>query len=180
VSVREEHTETVDRQAVHDDFERVRVAFRVLLDGAAADELRRRSNGTRWTNRQLLFHMLLGFLIMRALLALARLVAWLPDGVGRGWAKLLNAGTKPFDVVNFAGSWLGGSVMPRKAMVGLCDRTIAALHRRLDQESESGLGKGMPYPTRWDPFFREFMTIADLYRFPVQHFDFHAEQLSLT
>jgi hypothetical protein len=37
----------------------------------------------------------------------------------------------------------------------------------------------MPYPTRWDPFFREFMTLADLYRFPTQHFDFHHAQLTL-
>ncbi|MDX8142097.1 DinB family protein [Lentzea sp. BCCO 10_0061] len=170
----------MDRLAVHDDFDRVAAAFRVLLDGATDDELRRRSSGTRWSNRQLLFHMLLVFLIMRALLALARIVAWLPDWFGRGWAKLLNAATKPFDAVNFVGSWVGGGVMPRKAMVVLCDHTVAAMHRRLDHESESGLAKGMPYPTRWDPFFREFMTVADLYRLPVQHFDFHRDQLSLS
>ncbi|MFS8099345.1 DinB family protein [Lentzea alba] len=169
----------MDKQAVHDDYERTRTAFRALLDGAADEELGRRSNGTRWTNRQLLFHMLLGFLIMRALLALARIMARLPAGVGRGWARLLNAGTKPFDAVNFAGSWLGGSLMPRRAMIVLCDRTIAALHRRLDRENDISLAKGMPYPTRWDPCFREFMTAADLYRFPVRHFDFHREQLSL-
>ncbi|MCX2946843.1 DinB family protein [Lentzea sp. NEAU-D7] len=169
----------MDRSSVHDDFDRARAAFRALLGGATDEELRRRSNGTRWNNRQLLFHMLLGFLIMRALLALARIVSRLPDGVGRAWARLLNAATKPFDAVNFAGSWLGGSLMPRRAMVALCDRTVAALHRRLDREDERDLAKGMPYPTRWDPFFREFMTVADLYRFPVRHFDFHREQLSL-
>lgn len=168
----------VDRQAVHDDFERVRATFRTLLEDASGDQLRRRSNGTRWSNRQLLFHMLLGFLIMRALMGLARIVARLPGWVGHAWVRLLNAGAKPFDAVNFAGSWLGGSVMPRGAMIVLCDRTIAKLHRRLDRESDSGLAKGMPYPTTWDPFFREFMTVADLYRFPVRHFDFHRDQLS--
>ncbi|USX54119.1 hypothetical protein [Lentzea sp. HUAS12] len=85
----------------------------------------------------MLFHMLLGFLIMRALLALVRLVARLPSPVGRGWARLLNAATKPFDLVNFLGSRLGGSVVPRKVMIVLCDRTVAALHRRLDRESEA-------------------------------------------
>lgn len=169
----------MDRQTVHEDFERVRATYRTLLGSASDDALRRRSAGTRWTNRQLLFHMLLGFLIMRALLALAKIVARLPASVGRGWARLLNAGTRPFDVVNFAGSWLGGSVLPKRVMVVLCDRTIAALHRRLDREDEAGLAKGMPYPTRWDPCFREFMTVADLYRFPVRHFDFHRAQLSL-
>ena len=169
----------VDKQAVHDDLERARTTFRALLEGAADNELRRRSNGTRWNNRQLLFHMLLGFLIMRALIGLARVVARLPQWVGRAWARLLNAGTKPFDAVNFLGSWLGGSVMSRRAMELLCDRTVASLHRRLDRESDAGLALGMPYPTRWDPCFRDFMTVADLYRFPVQHFDFHRRQLSL-
>jgi hypothetical protein len=169
----------VDKQAVHDDLERARTTFHALLAGADAVELRRRSNGTRWNNRQLLFHMVLGFLIMRALIGLARIVARLPAGFGRGWARLLNAGKRPFDAVNFLGSWLGGSVMSRRAMEVLCDRTIAALHRRLDRENDAGLARGMPYPTRWDPCFLEFMTVADLYRFPVRHFDFHRRQLSL-
>ncbi|MET9227799.1 DinB family protein [Lentzea sp. NPDC003310] len=170
----------MDRQAVHGDLERARTTFRTLLDSASAGALRRRSDGTRWNNRQLLFHMLLGFLIMRALLALTKAISRLPGWVGRGWARLLDAGTRPFDAVNFAGSWLGGSLMPRGAMIGLCDRTVAALHRRLDRETDVGLARGMPYPTRWDPFFREFMTVADLYRFPVRHFDFHREQLSFS
>jgi hypothetical protein len=36
----------------------------------------------------------------------------------------------------------------------------------------------MHYPTRWDPFFQDFMTLADIYRFPVRHFDFHRRQLT--
>jgi hypothetical protein len=37
----------------------------------------------------------------------------------------------------------------------------------------------MYYPSGWDPFFREYMTVAHLYHYPVQHFDWHARQLSL-
>jgi hypothetical protein len=37
----------------------------------------------------------------------------------------------------------------------------------------------MYYPTCWDPFFKEYMTLADVYRFPTQHFDFHRRQLTL-
>jgi hypothetical protein len=169
----------VDRQRVHDDLERTRREFRELVESADATALRRRSEGTRWTNRQLLFHMLLGFLIMRALLALARGFSRLPDGASRTFARVLNAGTRPFDVVNFAGSWLGGSTLGRRSVLRLFDRTVAALHRRLDRESDAGLARGMHYPTRWDPFFHDFMTVADLYRFPVQHFDFHRSQLTL-
>ncbi len=38
----------------------------------------------------------------------------------------------------------------------------------------------MHFPTRWDPFFQDHMTLADVYRFAGQHFDFHARQLTLT
>jgi hypothetical protein len=37
----------------------------------------------------------------------------------------------------------------------------------------------MSFPTRWDPFFKETMTLADVYAYPVAHFDFHAAQLFL-
>lgn len=174
------HTVGVDKTPVHDDMERVRTTFRTLLDEASDLDLSRRSNGTRWNNRQLLFHMLLGFLIMRALLTLVRVFGRLPGGFSRAWARLLNAGTKPFDFVNYLGSWLGGTAMGRRAMTVLCDRTIAALHRRLDRETAADLARGMHYPTRWDPFFQDFMTLADVYRFPVQHFDFHQRQLSFS
>jgi hypothetical protein len=36
----------------------------------------------------------------------------------------------------------------------------------------------MHYPTTWDPYFKRFMTLADLYRYPTQHFDHHDRQLS--
>ncbi|WP_155543486.1 DinB family protein [Amycolatopsis camponoti] len=169
----------MDKRAVHEGMERTRKSFHELLDAASRSDLRRTSAGTRWNNRQLLFHMLLGYLIIRALLRLVRIFGRLPDGASREYARLLNAGTRPFDVVNFAGSWLGGTLMPRSWMVTLFDRTIAALHRRLDGESDIDLARGMHYPTRWDPFFQDYMTLADVYRFPARHFDFHHGQLTM-
>nr|WP_091627916.1 DinB family protein [Amycolatopsis saalfeldensis] len=169
----------MDKHAVHQDLERVRTTFHRLLDDATADDLRRPSNGTRWTNRQLLFHMLLGYLIMRALLTLVRLFGRLPSNVSRAYARLLNAGTKPFDAVNYLGSRLGGNVLTRHRMGVLFDRTTAALDRRLDTETDADLARGMHYPTRWDPFFADFMTLGDVYRFPTQHFDYHLRQLTL-
>ena len=163
---------------MHEELERARTTFHELLAQATAPDLRRKSAGTRWNNRQLLFHMLLGFLIVRALLGLVRGFSRLPRGASRVFARMLNAVTRPFDVVNYLGSWLGGTFLSRRGMDVLCDRTIAALHRRLDRERD--LARGMHYPTRWDPFFSDFMTLADLYRFPVQHFDFHRRQLTVS
>ncbi|MHC1563164.1 DinB family protein [Actinomycetospora sp. C-140] len=141
--------------------------------------MRRRSNGTRWTNQQLLFHMLLGYLIIRALGNLVRLIGRLPPGVGRAWARALDAGTRLFDLANYIGSWAGGSTLGRRGQTALFDRVIAALHRRLDRETDADLARGMNYPTRWDPYFKPYMTLADIYAFPTQHFDHHRRQLTL-
>lgn len=170
----------MDRSLVHEELERTRREFHELVESASDAALRRRSNGTRWSNRQLLFHMLLGYLIIRALLRLVRVFGRLPRGASRGYARLLNAGTKPFDVVNFLGSYAGGNTLSPQRMVAMFDHVIDKLHRRLDAESEANLTRGMCYPTRWDPFFKEYMTLADVYRFPTQHFDFHRQQLTLS
>lgn len=171
--------EPFDRRAVHDELDRARADFHRLLDYADADDLRRPSRGTRWSNEQLLFHMLFGYVIVRALPVLARLFARLPVGVNRGFARLLNAATGPFDTVNYLGSCLGAKVYNHRRMGAKCDRVIAALQGSLAAEPETELERGMSYPVRWDPFFREFMTRADLYHYATQHFDFHREQLTL-
>jgi hypothetical protein len=169
----------VDREAVHREFEGARETFHDLLAAAGDTELRRLSDGTKWTNKQLLFHMLLGYLIIRALSTLVRLFGRLPDGVSRAYARLLNKATRPFDTINYLGSRLGGNTLTTRRMGIMFDHVIAKLHRRLDAESDADLARGMHYPTRWDPFFRDYMTLADVYRFPTQHFEFHRRQLAL-
>lgn len=169
----------MDRHAVHLEFERARSTFHDLHRQATPADLRSRSDGTRWNNQQLLFHMLLGYLIMRALMNLVSVFGRLPPGVSKAFATVLNAGTRPFDAVNFLGSWVGGAALGDHGQTVLFDRVIDALHRRMDAETDEDLARGMHYPMRWDPFFKDYMVLADLYRFPTQHFDFHARQLTL-
>ncbi|MFF7441533.1 DinB family protein [Streptomyces sp. NPDC008122] len=170
----------VDRQAIHDELERARTAFRRLLGTATEAELRRRTDGTLWTNEQLLFHMPFGYVLIRPLLVLMRVSSRLPNRIGRAFAGLLNAATRPFDVVNHLGPVGAVRVPGPRRMVATFDRVVADPHRRLDSETESGLARGMPCPDRRDPFFRNYMTVADLYRYPNQRFDFHRRQLTLT
>jgi hypothetical protein len=169
----------IDRRTVHEEMDRARDDFHGLLDGASDADLHRRSAGTRWTNEQLLYHMLFGFLLVRALLILVHLLSRLPDHASRGFARILNAATRPFDVVNYWGSRVGALVVNRRRMAPVLDRTVATLHRHLDHETEAALHSGMHYPTRWDPFFKDYMTTLDVYHFATQHFDFHAGQLTL-
>ena len=169
----------VDREAIYEELRRVRVTFRHLIEEASPADLARASSGTRWTNQQLLFHMLFGYLITRALIVLAEMFARLPARASRVFAGLLNAATGPFDRVNYLGSRAGSRVFPRRRLAGKLDRVTVALERRLRTETSAWLSSGMHYPVRWDPFFKDFMTLADIYHYPTQHFDFHQRQLTL-
>ena len=104
----------------------------------------------------------------------------LPDAVSRAYARLLNAATKPFDVINYYGSCAGTVVYNRRRMGKKMDRVIAALQDKLAREPEDAFHRGMHFPTRWDPFFKDYMTLEDVYRYPGQHIDFHKQQLTLS
>jgi hypothetical protein len=169
-----------DRRAVHDELDRVQADFRRLLGQATPAGLARRTDGTRWTNEQLLFHMLFGYIIVRALLPLVAVFGRLPPGVSRGYARLLNAATRPFDLINYLGPCVAIHIYGHQRMAAKLDRVLAALHRRLDTAAPAGLARSMYYPARWDPFFTGYMTLADLYRYPTRHYDFHRRQLTLT
>ncbi|MEV5576355.1 DinB family protein [Spirillospora sp. NPDC052269] len=168
-----------DAQAVHAELERVRRDFHELLDHATAEDLARPTNGTRWNNEQLLFHMLFGYIIVLTLLGLVRVFGRLPTGVSRACMRLLNRATGLFDFFNYLGPCLAVHIYGRRRMVAKFDRVITSLHRRVQKEGAAGLNHGMHYPARWDPFFADYMTLADIYRYPAQHYDFHRQQLTL-
>jgi hypothetical protein len=58
------------------------------------------------------------------------------------------------------------------------DGTINHLRRRLARESEDALGLAMHFPLGWDPYFKDVMTVADVYLYPTQHYDHHRRQLT--
>jgi len=159
--------------------EQARQTFHSLLDSSTVADLSRPSNGTKWTNGQLLFHMLFGYLIVMRLLVLVRIFGRLPDRVGVAFAMALDASTRPFNVINFLGSVLGPRLLGYEGMGRRFNAVIARLLRQLDRESEAELLRGMHYPTSWDPYFEDYMTLADIYRYPTQHFEHHRRQLTL-
>ena len=83
------------------EMERARVDFHHLLDNAISAELRAGTDGTKWTNEQLLFHMLFGYLLVHNLLILVKAFTRLPRRVSKAFAATLNAATRPFHVVNY-------------------------------------------------------------------------------
>jgi DinB superfamily len=172
--------DVLDRAAVRAEMDQARLDFRRLADAATPADLRRPSARTRWTNQQLLFHMLFGYLIVRALLVLVRVFGLLPDRASRAFARLLDSARRPFHLVNYAGSCAGARIIPPRRMVPVLDHVIAALDKHLQRETGPALRRGMHYPTTWDPFFAGYMTLADIYRYPTRHFRFHQRQLTLS
>jgi hypothetical protein len=168
-----------DVQAIHDELARVRADFAAIATTASTTELNASSNGTRWTNRELLYHMVFGYLVVRALFPLVGVFAALPPRASRTFARLLNAGTGPFNLANYIGSVVGAKLVNPARMSRVLDRTTARLATRLARETDHHLTRGMHFPTRWDPFFTHYMTIGDLYHYPTQHYDFHRKQLTL-
>ena len=168
-----------DRDTIHKELERVRADLHHLVADATPAELRRRTQGTRWTNQQLLFHMVFGYMVVRRLLPIVRGFGRLPDRYSRTFAAVLNAGTRPFHGVNYLGSCGGALVFHGPRLTRQLDRTLDRLHRRLEQESEAALGRRMHFPIGWDPFFRDTMTLAEVYHYATQHYDFHRAQLTL-
>lgn len=171
--------ELVDRESIHRELDQAVTVLRQLLADASPAGLRQGTDGTRWTNEQLLFHMLFGYLIARTLLPMVRAFSRLPPTVSEEFARALDASSALFHVVNYLGSCGGALVYNHDRIGSKADRVIAGLHRRLDAESEADLRRGMHFPPRWDPYFQDWMTVADVYRYATQHFQAHRGQLTL-
>jgi hypothetical protein len=167
----------VNRVDISEEMQRARADFHEIVETASAQDLRRRSDGTRWTNRQLLFHIVLGYAVVRTLLPLVHTLGRF--GHSRGLAAVLDAGRHPFHLINYFGSCAGGQILSTRTMVALLDRTIDILQQDLAEESNAELALAMHCPVAWDPYFRRTMTVLDVYHFGTQHFDHHRRQLTV-
>lgn len=166
--------------AIAADLNWARADFHRLVDNATVAELRTRSCGTDWSNDQLLFHMLFGYLIVRTLLPLVRAMSLLPRSCSRRFAHALNAATGPFHVINYVGSLGGAGVLGHAGMEVLIDRVTAGLIHTLEHADDKQLSRGMHFPTGWDPYFQDYMTVQDVLHYATQHYRHHRGQLTLS
>lgn len=167
------------RQEIHEELECVRADFHVLVAAATPADLHRPSSGTRWTNGQLLFHMFFGYLIVRRLLPLVRLMGRLPEPVSRTFARVLEAGTRPFHVINYVSDRGAARIVHGPRLIRWFDRTLDALQQALEVEPEDTLARGVHMPVTWDPYFQEWMRLTEIYHYGTQHYDHHRQQLTI-
>jgi hypothetical protein len=157
----------------------VRADFDQLTRGAGPEELSQPSDGTRWTNRELLFHMWFGQRIARVVVPVMGAFSRLPAPASRTWAAVLAAATRPYEWVNYAGSAAGGRLVgletTRRRMGGDTDWLLGWADRATDAD----LARGMSVPVGWDPYFSARMTRADLLAWAPVHYRHHRAQLTL-
>jgi|SRR5262249_43885434 len=170
----------MDTRNTDADLEWAAVDFHDLVQSASNTELRAPTNGTKWTNKQLLFHMLFGFLLVRALLGLVKALGRLPDRVSGVLAAILDAGARPFHFINYLSALPGGTLLSGHTMGTLMDRTIGRMRANLAHESDATLALTMHFPTGWDPYFKAVMTVADVYNYPTLHYRHHRRQLTIS
>ncbi|SDL55460.1 DinB family protein [Tessaracoccus oleiagri] len=158
---------------------RVGEDYAFLVGAATPDELLGPTRGTRWTNRELLFHMWFGQHLVRVFIPLFGGFARLPRPVSVGYARLLEAATRPYHWVNFAGPVAGvRAVRLRRAASWMAADTDWLL-RWARSASDAQLAAGMAVPAKWDPYFRPWMSRADVLDWAPRHYAHHRAQLTL-
>jgi hypothetical protein len=144
------HTDTVALAPdVRADLEWVRDDFDHLVSNVATGDLDAPTNGTKWTNRGLLFHLWFGQRIARSFIPLIGGFSRLPPGASRAWARLLAGVTKPYEWVNYIASAAGGRLVPIQVTRAWMRRDTDALIRWAEQASPADLARGMSVPPRY-------------------------------
>jgi hypothetical protein len=166
------------KDAIRTELESTRKIFHELIDSLSENDWRKQSHNPGWTNGEILVHMTFGFIVLNALLPMARLWGRFPKGTSKSFAWLLNAFTVPFHWINALGARLQARVFTFRRIGKVYDTIHSSLLKKIDSIKEDEWDRGMYYPTRWDFNFSEFMTIKEIFHYPVVHFHFHLRQIA--
>lgn len=152
--------------------------FHALLQSIAEEDWKKQSHNLGWSNGEIFAHILFGFIILNALLPMARLWGKLPKASSRPFAKFLNFITKPFNWINALGARGQGKVFTYRNVGRFFDNTVSSLISKANGIYIDEWPRGMYYPTKWDPNFSDFMTLEKLFLYPVAHFKLHKDQIA--
>ena len=166
------------KDAIRAELGTTRTVFHALLDSLSESDLRRKSRNPGWTNGEILAHMTFGFIILNALLPMARLWGHFPRWTSKPFASLLNAFTIPFNWVNAFGTRGQARLFTIKRIGRVYDWAYFSLLKQIERIKDDEWEHGMYYPTRWDSNFHDFMTIHELFYYPAKHFNFHMGQIA--
>jgi len=163
---------------VRSDLEVSSCRFHALLDSLSQDDWDAPSLNPAWTNGQLVYHALFGFVLVPSLFWMIRFWSRLPDSWSKHFAQVLDFSTPLFNRVNALGPRGQARLLGRKRAGTIFDRVHSSILMRVDSLEGTQWERGMHYPQRWDPTFGDFMTFADLFGYPSKHFEKHLRHLS--
>src|SRR6266508_2624132 len=166
------------KDVIKKELETTRSTFHALLNSLTEADLRKQSLNPGWTNGEILAHMTFGFIVINALLPMARLWGRLPRGSSKWFVWLLNAITGPFNWFNALGARMQGMFFTYKRIGKIYDSVYSSLLKQVDSIKDDEWERGMYYPTKWDSNFDKFMTPEKLFHYSVTHFNFHLNQIS--
>jgi hypothetical protein len=159
------------------ELEVAKASFHSVVDHLPDSSWIKTSANPPWTNGQVLFHITLAFILLPFLLPLARVFGRLPPILSKLFAGLLDLGTTLFNWANGLGPRAGGLVFTRTRLLKKYDSLHLYAVNNLHGLDSSELQRGMFYPRKWDPMFRDFMTLADLFRYPAMHMEHHLQHI---
>ena len=165
------------RERLRLELEQARVGFQDLVAAFSQQGWDAPSQNPNWTNGQLLFHIAFAFMLVPPLCRLMRLFGHVSRNWSRRFAAVLNASTPVFNRINALGPRLAARHYRGEALSRKYDRVYAAIRKQLDLIGDDEWTRGMHYPVRWDPRFGEYVTFAELFRYPMVHFEHHRGQL---
>lgn len=170
----------VQRTHLRSEFEAVRTEFHTMVASISEREWTQPSRNTGWTNGEIVFHILLGFILVVPLARLLVFFDHLPDLCSRIFAQALNISTPLFDRINAMGPRAGARLLGRAGIISKFDQVHSVILARLDRARPADWEASMHYPTRWDPRFHTRMDLVALLRYPIDHLRHHREQLRAT
>jgi len=165
------------RALLRAELEAARSEFRLMADSTSGQTWTEPSHNPGWTNGQVLFHVLLGFILVLPLANILVLFGHLPSLCSRIFAGILNFSTPLFNIVNAVGPRAGARLLGRARVIRQFDRVHRAILARLERVNPRDWALAMHYPTRWDPRFQTPMHLEELFRYPVTHLRHHRSQL---
>jgi len=168
------------RTKLRADLELARQEFHNLIGSIPEQAWNEPSHNAGWTNGQLVFHILLGFILVRPLFVLLVLFGQLPDTFSKFFAGILNFGTPIFNQINAIGPRFGARLLRREGIIRKFDQVHDALLTRVNRLRPRYLIMTMHYPSRWDPRFKADMRLEDLFRYPIAHLRHHRTQVRTT
>jgi DinB superfamily len=165
------------REHLRCDLEAARRDFHEMVASISEQWWAKPSHNPGWTNGQLIFHVLLGFILVLPLASILVFFGHLPAVYSRIFAAILNFSTPLFNRINAVGPRAGVSLVGRAGLIGKFDQVHGAILERLERVRPGDWALAMHYPTRWDPRFKTPMHLEDLFRYPVDHLRHHRPEL---